>query len=103
MRLVEGDTFPEPTYDLNADVTGATSIKFRLMNLQDIGVIDDDAVAVDEDEGIVKYPDSMAALPAGAYRGAFVVTFAGGDVQHFPQAGHIEVLVEQAVSLVPGP
>ena len=99
MRLVEGDTFPEPTYDLNADVTGAT-VRFRLMNIQDIGVIDDDATIVDPDEGIVKYPDSMAALPAGAYRGAFIVTFAGGDVQHFPQAGHIEVLVEQAVTVV---
>jgi hypothetical protein len=100
MRLREDDTFPEPTYDTNADVSGATSIRFRLMNIQDIGVIDDDAEVVDAPTGVVKYPDSMAALPPGGYRGAFVVTFASGKVQHFPQAGNLEVVIGQKVTVL---
>jgi hypothetical protein len=96
--LKQGDTAPKAIGDLNADVSGAT-VRFRLMKLNGTAVLDKVATATDAPNGIVEYQwvtgDTAVLLP-GDYRGEFVVTFAGGLIERFPQRSYIEVHVKAA-------
>ena len=95
MWLKQGDTAPKAVGDLNADITGST-VRFRLMKLNGTAVLDKAATITNGPTGLVEYQwvtgDTAVLLP-GAYRGEFVVTFAGGLIERFPQRSYIEVIV----------
>lgn len=97
MRVKQGDTFPNPTADLNADVTGAT-VRFRMMHLDGTFFLNQPAVIDDATNGIVHYVWQAGDTDVvGAYRCDFLVTFAGGAIQRFPQGSYLEVIVKAAV------
>ena len=95
--LTQGDTFPNPTADLNADVTGAT-VRFRMMHLDGTFFLNRPAVIDDASNGIVHYDWTTGNTDVpGAYRCQFHVTYAGGDIQRFPQDSYLEILIREAV------
>jgi hypothetical protein len=97
MKLKVGDTAPDPVADLNTDVSGAT-VLFRLMKLNGAFVFSRAATIDNAVNGIVRYTwQAGDTNTAGAYLGEFVVTYAGGDVQRFPQGSYLEVLIRPAV------
>ena len=96
MIIKQGDTFPQPTADLNADVTGA-SVVFRLKRATTGAfVLGGSATIDDAANGIVRYTGSIASLTQGMYLGEWVVTFAGGAIQRFPQDSSQEIVVRPA-------
>lgn len=101
MFLKAGDTAPKAVGDLNADITGAT-VRFRLMKLNGTAVLDKAATITDASLGKVEYQwvtgDTTVLVP-GAYRGEFVVTFAGGLIERFPQRSYVEVIVRSATAV----
>ena len=95
--LTAGDTFPNPTADLNADVTGCT-IRFRMMHLDGRFHLEGPASIADAAQGIVFYdwqPGNTNTV--GAYRCQFHVTYPSGDVQRFPQDSYLELIIRPAV------
>jgi hypothetical protein len=97
MRIKQGDTFPNASADLNADVSAAT-VRFRMMHLDGTAFLDEAATIDDATNGLVHYEWQAGNTDVpGAYRCEFVVTFAGGDIQRFPQGSYLEVIVKPQV------
>lgn len=89
----QGDTFPDPQADLNADVTGAT-VTFVMKHLDGTAFLSQPATIDDATNGIVHYPWQAGNTDTiGAYRCSFVVAYAGGDIQTFPQDSDLEVII----------
>ena len=94
--IVAGDTAPNLIIDTNADLTGATA-RLRLRDgPSGKSLIDRAATITDAPNGIVDGGDG-STLPAGDYEFRAVVTFAGGEIQNFPQRGWLELHVEAAI------
>jgi hypothetical protein len=101
MRLKQGDTAPKAQFDLNADVTGATSSLFRLKRMVNgLFVMSRTVTWTDAPNGIGEYqwvsPTDTNLLTRGVYLGEVVVTFADGRVQRFPQGWDLELIIEEA-------
>lgn len=96
MRVKAGDTAPNLIADTNANLTGAT-VRVRVRELStSTSVIDRLATVIDAANGIVDCGDA-STLPAGAYQWEVVATFAGGEVERFPQGSYLELLVKPAI------
>ena len=97
MRIKEGDTFPNPTADLNADVTGA-AVEFRMMHLNGTFLLEGPAVIDTPATGFVHYDWAAGDTDIpGAYRCEFVVTYSSGTIQRFPQGSYLEILIRPEV------
>lgn len=96
-----GDTFPNPTADLNADVTGAT-VRFRMRKASTgVFVLNQPAVIDDPANGIVHYVWQAGNTDVpGAYQAEFHVTYASGAIQRFPQDSYLEIVIREAVPAV---
>jgi hypothetical protein len=95
-----GDTAPKASADLNADLTGATVRMHLSHNITGVLVLDKLATITNAALGLVEYQwvsGDLASLTAGAYRMDWLVTFADGRVEHFPQASNNELVVRAAV------
>jgi hypothetical protein len=74
-------------------MTGA-SVVFRMMHLDGTFFLSGAAVIDDASQGIVHYAwQAGNTNTPGAYRCEFVVTYAGGAIQRFPQGSFLEVIV----------
>jgi hypothetical protein len=97
MFLKVGDTAPAFTADTNADLTGAScSVKFY--KLDGTLVFSRTGTVTDAPNGIVSYQwvaanDASLINAVGAYRAEVKATFAGGQVETFPQRSMLEVVV----------
>jgi hypothetical protein len=101
MRIKAGDTAPNLLADTNADLTGATAvIRVRELATQ-TSVIDRACTITDPTNGLVDGGDA-STLPVGEYQWHIVVTFAGGEIQSFPQGSYLELIVNEAIP-VPAP
>ncbi len=101
MYLKTGDTAPAFTADTNADLNGATA-SVRFSKLNGTFVMTRTLTMTDATNGIVSYQwvaanDGALINNAGAYRADVFVTFAGGQVERFPQRSYLEVIVRPAV------
>jgi hypothetical protein len=101
LTLKQGDTAPKAQFDLNADVTGATSSLFRLKRMvTGLFVMSRTVTWTDAANGIGEYqwvsPTDTNLLTPGAYLGEVVVTFADGRVERFPQRWDLEVVIKPA-------
>jgi hypothetical protein len=102
MYLKTGDTAPAFTADLNANITGASSVTVRFSKLNGTFVMLRTLTVTDATNGIVTYSwvaanDGALINNPGAYRADIAVTFAGGAIERFPQRSYLEVVVKQAV------
>jgi hypothetical protein len=94
MRIKVGDTFPNPSADLNADITGATAVVFRMRHLDGSPFLEQPAVIDDAATGIVHYVWQAGNTgQEGAYRCDWRVTYAGGAIQRFPAASYLEIVI----------
>lgn len=98
-NLKRGDTSPSLDYALipaSVDLTGAT-VRFSMKNRAGAVVIDS-AVATVVTATVtptVRYPWAPAdTAVAGFYRAEFEVTYAGGQIETFPNHGFIGVLID---------
>lgn len=97
MRVKQGDTFPNPAADLNADITGAT-VRFRMMHLNGTFFLNQPGVIDNATTGLVHYVWQAGNTDTiGAYLCEWVVTYGGGAIQRFPQGSYLELMVEKAV------
>lgn len=96
MILAAGDTFPNLGADLNANITGATQRRFIMRHLDGSTFLSTTANIVVDDAalGLLHYDwqETNTDVP-GAYLCRFVVTFASGDIQTFPQDSDLEVII----------
>lgn len=96
MRIKAGDTAPDLTADLNADVTGAT-VTYRIMKLNRVFAATGTVTVDNAATGLVRIPGSaLAALAVGGYYVEFRVVYAGGAIQRFPQGSYLELMVKPA-------
>src|SRR6266508_1136065 len=101
MYLKTGDTAPAFTADTNADLTAATaSVRFSKLNGDFVMVRT--GTITDAPNGIVTYQwvaanDGALINNPGAYRADVFVTFAGGQVERFPQRSYLEIVVRPSV------
>lgn len=104
MILKAGDTAPKATATLMngttpVDLTGA-AVLMRVKSVPtDRFVMSKTATIPSPTEGTVEYQwitGDIALLPAGAYFIEWVVTFAGGLIQRFPQPSNNELIVRPA-------
>ena len=96
MILAPGDTFPNPSADLNADITGATTRRFIMRHLDGSAFLSTTSnIIVDNAaQGLLHYDwQATNTDTIGAYRCRFVITFASGDIQTFPQDSDLEVII----------
>ena len=93
MKIKLGDTAPPLVVNMNANLTGATAqVKFR--RVHDDVVLTRNLAVTDPGNGIAEYVWQVGDLDTpGTYLVEAVVTFAGGEVQTFPQGSYLEVLV----------
>jgi hypothetical protein len=98
VKIKQGDTYPPARFDLNADISGASSVLFRMMHLDGTAFLSEDATVEDAANGIGRYDWQAGNTDTpGAYRCEVVVTFAGGAIQRFPQRSYLEVIVSPQV------
>lgn len=104
MILAPGDTFPNPSADLNANITGATQRRFVMKKLDGSPFLDTTANIVVDDAGLgqLHYDWQTGNTDTrGAYLCRFLITFASGDIQTFPQDSDLEVLIRSSDEVVP--
>ncbi len=95
-----GSSFQKTLEDENGaavDVTGAT-VRFTMTSALDGTVKISEAAATIDDavNGLVSYTWAAGDLDTpGDYFGEFEVTFSGGDVQTFPNDGHLKIRVTE--------
>lgn len=96
----KGDTTPviqvtcKDQADVVVDLTGST-IKFKMVERGSTTLkVDASATVVTALSGIVKYVWTAANLDtAGRYDGEFEVTFAGGEIETYPNDRQIDILI----------
>ena len=95
--LKQGDLYPKLTGDLNADVTGAT-VTAKLRRYHDTTTMSKTCTIVDGPTGIVEYQWLAGETDvAGTYLVEFLVAFAGGIPQRFPQRSYRELIIKPKV------
>lgn len=95
--LKQGDTSPKLTATLNANLTGATVVA-KLRRLHDTTVLSKTCTVTDAPNGIVEYQWVAGDTDVvGSYFVEFLVTFAGGLVERFPQRSQQEITIQPKV------
>jgi hypothetical protein len=100
--LKTGDTAPileavlEDASGEPIDLTGV-SCSFHMFEPRNgASVINTDATIADATNGIVRYPWADDDTDnAGRYRGEFVVTYADGSTETFPNAGYHDIIISE--------
>lgn len=96
LTIKQGDTAPNIIIDTNANLTGATA-KVRVRELSTgVSVLDRTGTITDAVNGIIDGGDA-STLAVGSYQAHAVVTFAGPEIQTFPQGYFLEIRVLPAI------
>ena len=99
--LKQGDTAPKGQFDLNADITGATSVLMKVArNVTGVFVMSRTLAVVDAATGLCEYQPvsgDLTLLTPGAYRVDVVVVFADARIQRFSGRWFNELIVKEAV------
>ena len=101
MRIKAGDSVPV-TLDLNADLTGASSVLCKVMRaVTGVFAFSIAATVTDADDGLISFtPTALQTAVPGAYFVETKVTFAGGAIQTFPGSSYNEIVIDAAAPAV---